>query len=83
MPAKRDVLLVNEAINVASASAQATLPSNCFFNLSTLIKLAVTIISSKHKVYYAFLSTPIVFNNLSSKTVLVLKYNKRLLLLIT
>jgi hypothetical protein len=83
MPAKRDVPSVDEAIDVASASARATSPSDRLPDLSALIEPAVTIIGPEHKVYYAFLSTPIVPDDPGSGTVSVLGHDERLPLLTT
>lgn len=83
IPANRDVHLLDEAIDVASASARATSPSDRLPDLSALIEPGVTIIGPEHKVYYAFLSTPIVSDDPGSGTVSVLGHNERLPLLTT
>jgi hypothetical protein len=81
IPAKRNVPSLDEAIDVASTSARATSPSDRLLNLSALIEPGVTIIGPEHKVYYAFLSTPIVSDDPGSRTVSVLGHDERLSLL--
>ncbi|KAI8930556.1 hypothetical protein NX059_012166 [Plenodomus lindquistii] len=83
MRAKCNVLSVDEAIDVASASTRATSPSNRLPDLSALIEPGVTIIGPEHKVYYAFLSTPMSSDDPSSGTVSVLGHDERLSLLTT
>jgi hypothetical protein len=83
IPAKRDVPSLDEAIDVASTSARATSPSDRLPNLSALIEPGVTIIGPEHKVYYAFLSTPIVSDDPGSGTVSVLGHDEQLSLLTT
>jgi hypothetical protein len=83
IPAKRDVPSLDEAIDVASTSARATSPSDRLLNLSALIEPGVTIIGPEHKVYYAFLSTPVVSDDPGSGTVSVLGHDERLPLLTT
>ena len=73
----------DEAIDVVSANARATSPSDRLPDLSALIEPGVTIISLEHKVYYAFLSTSIVSDDLCSGTISVLGYDERLPLLTT
>jgi len=82
-PAKRDVPLLDEAIDVASASARATSPSDPRVDLSALIEPAVTIIGPEHKVYYAFLSTSVISDDHGGGTVSVLGHDERLPLLTT
>jgi hypothetical protein len=81
--AKRDVPLLDEAIDVASASARATSPSDRRLDLSALMELGVTIIGPEHKVYHAFRSTPVFSDDPGSGTVSVLGHNERLPLLTT
>ncbi|KAF2820937.1 hypothetical protein CC86DRAFT_113311 [Ophiobolus disseminans] len=83
IPAKRDIPSLDKAIDVASASARATSPSDCLPDLSALIEPGVTIIGPEHKVYYGFLSTPVVSDNPGSGTVSVLGHDERLPLLMT
>ena len=83
MLAKRDVPSVDEAIDVASASTQVTSPSNRLPDFSSLIEPGITIIGPEHKVYYAFLSTPMVSDDPGSETVSVLGHDERLPLLTT
>jgi len=86
MSAKRNVPSLDEAVDVASASARATSPSNRppdLSDLSALIEPGVTIIGPEHKVYYAFLSTPIIPDDPGSGTVSVLGHDERLPLLTT
>jgi hypothetical protein len=83
IPAKRDVHLLDKAIDVASASVRATSPNDRLPDLSALIEPGVTIIGREHKVYYAFLSTPIVSDDPGSGMISVLGHNERPQLLTT
>jgi hypothetical protein len=80
---KRVVSSLDEAIDVASASTQDISPGDRTPDLSALIEPGVTIIGPEHKVYYAFLSTPIIPDEPGSGTVSVLGHDERLPLLTT
>lgn len=82
IPTRHNVPSPDEAIDVASTGAGVTPPSDSP-NLSALIEPGVTIIGPEHKVYYAFLSTPIIPDESGSGTVSVLGHDERLPLLTT
>jgi hypothetical protein len=83
MPTKYDVTSLDEAIDVASASTRTTSSNDRLPDLSALIEPGVTIIGHEHKVYYAFLSIPIVPDDPDSGAVSVLGHDVRLSLLTT
>ncbi|RMZ66243.1 hypothetical protein GMOD_00005327 [Pyrenophora seminiperda CCB06] len=76
MAAKRDVL-VNEAVDVPSHHQHTShLTRRTAFLTSPLSsKPGVTITSSKHKFYYAFISQPMIVDDPDSETVSVLGPN--------